>query len=351
MKVLYACTLDSPLGTNHSRFVGLQKIQANVELFDGSSMYDELRKIGRCFRDLAFSRLSTDISNKLVAACRQTQPDILWLDTGEWITPSAVNQIRAWGTFMVRHTTDALYPRRPLLLRFRRRRLRRTFSMFDLVFTSNECDQHRLKAVLGEKVHLTDLGYDESRFNDCPISLVDQAKWANDIIFVGHHEARTEAAVLALIDAGIKVTIFGNASWFKSKNKHRLKPYLQNGLSNCEYETALKATKIGLCCVSEWNYNQTAGRSFEIPGSGTFLLAMRTPRHLEFYREGIEAEFFGDHDELVRKAQHYLNHDDERTAIAAAGHRRCVDSGYAWGKIMQRDWHKTLLAYDLWKAK
>ena len=100
----------------------------------------------------------------------------------------------------------------------------------------------------------------------------------------------------------------------------------------------MKGAQIGLCFVSILNYNQTASRSFEIPGSGTFLLAIRTDQHLECYQESKEAEFFSDHDELVRKVTYYLEHGDAREAIAMRGHRRCVESGYSWAAIMARDW-------------
>jgi len=98
------------------------------------------------------------------------------------------------------------------------------------------------------------------------------------------------------------------------------------------------------------NYNQTAARSYEIPACGTFLLAMRTPQHLESYVEGREAEFFETPDELVRKARFYLDHDAERRAIARAGHERCVGDQYTWARYMRDDWSRTTDAYGRWKA-
>jgi glycosyltransferase involved in cell wall biosynthesis len=198
----------------------------------------------------------------------------------------------------------------------------------------------------GDKFQLTDLGYDHRRFNADPMSPELQEKWNNDLVFIGHHEKRTEAAILALIDAGVNVQVYGHGPWFRSKNSDRLAPHLKERLSNEDYESALKGAKIGFCSHSEWNYNQTAARSFEIPASGTFLLALRSQRHQEFYKEGEEAEFFLNHDELVRKTKHYLAHSEEREKIAAAGHRRAVDGGYSWDAIMKRDWEKVLVAYN-----
>jgi spore maturation protein CgeB len=111
-------------------------------------------------------------------------------------------------------------------------------------------------------------------------------------------------------------------------------------LNDEDYVYALKAAKIGLCVFSQYNHNQTAGRSFEIPACGTFLLALRSPQHTECYVEGVEAEFFDSHDELVRKARFYLANDRAREVIAARGHQRCMASGYSWAAIMKRDWKR-----------
>ena len=118
----------------------------------------------------------------------------------------------------------------------------------------------------------------------------------------------------------------------------KLTGHVNDNLGDQEYVWALKLARIGLCFVSEWNYNQTAGRSYEIPACGTMLLAMRTAEHQRHYREGEEAEFFSDETELVGKVRRYLGDDAARRGVAARGRERCVTSGYSWREIMLRDW-------------
>ena len=75
-------------------------------------------------------------------------------------------------------------------------------------------------------------------------------------------------------------------------------------------------------------------------------MAIRTPQHLECYEEGKEAEFFSDHEELVRKARYYLEHPEEREVIAKRGLERCVASGYSWDARTAKDWVKIKELYQ-----
>ena len=59
------------------------------------------------------------------------------------------------------------------------------------------------------------------------------------------------------------------------------------------------------------------------------MLAERTGRHLDFFEEGKEAEFFGSKEELLAKVKKYLSNNEEREMIARAGRERCLSSGYS----------------------
>ena len=63
-------------------------------------------------------------------------------------------------------------------------------------------------------------------------------------------------------------------------------------------------------------------RLFDVCGCGGFLLTNWQEELPELYEPGTEAEYFGSTDELLDKAGYYLEHEDERAAIALAGYER-----------------------------
>ena len=65
-------------------------------------------------------------------------------------------------------------------------------------------------------------------------------------------------------------------------------------------------------------------RDFEVPMSGGFYLAEHSDELAVFFTPGVEIETWRTRAELLEKCRHYLTHDAERRAIAAAGRARAL---------------------------
>lgn len=61
-------------------------------------------------------------------------------------------------------------------------------------------------------------------------------------------------------------------------------------------------------------------RAFETLSTGSFLLTNALPTLGELFEDGKHLVTYTDLDDAVEKARYYLQHDDEREAIARAGH-------------------------------
>jgi spore maturation protein CgeB len=65
-------------------------------------------------------------------------------------------------------------------------------------------------------------------------------------------------------------------------------------------------------------------RLFEATGAGAMLLTDRGANLGELFEPGREVVTFDDAEDLIAKARHYLEHEDERLSIAAAGQARTL---------------------------
>lgn len=89
--------------------------------------------------------------------------------------------------------------------------------------------------------------------------------------------------------------------------------------------------------------NETANmRIFEVTGCGVFLLTEYFDGLKQYFELGKEIETFRDDKELVEKIHYYLEHPNEREAIARRGQERCLSEysmenrAKAFDKIIQK---------------
>jgi spore maturation protein CgeB len=70
--------------------------------------------------------------------------------------------------------------------------------------------------------------------------------------------------------------------------------------------------------------SQIKGRTFEVPGTGGFLLTDRVPHLEEYFELEREVAVFDSTDDLVARVGWWLEHPEERQAVADAGYRRVL---------------------------
>ena len=70
-------------------------------------------------------------------------------------------------------------------------------------------------------------------------------------------------------------------------------------------------------------------RAFDIMGSGGFLLSNFQADFLEFFIPGEDFVFYESKEDLLRKIEYYLEHEEERQAIARSGHHK-VRAGHTF---------------------
>ena len=333
MEVIYVGITS---GTSGARLQALRDLGNDVQVFDYTKYIDSKTQFGRLLGYVLFSGTGVRRANAdLVCLARERRADVIWVDKADWLYPGTMAALRKMGNYLVHHVTDALFPS-SVFMKIQRRYLVSNSRFFHTIFTTNRHDWEILREEFGDVLVRTKLGYDHRRCKPLNGGSKVRDHFESDVVFVGHREPRTEKGILALIAAGVRIRVQG-VGWSGTKMPQLLRRSC-DPLTDDEYVRVLQTAKIALGYVSQWNYNETAGRSFEIPASGAFLLGIRTAEHQESYEEGVEAEFFGSEAELCEKTVRYLADAEAREKIAFAGAKRCITSGYSYHEITTKDW-------------
>lgn len=318
----------SPYLTTAARRDALIELGFPVESVDQAS----LARPSRLVSALTYRTLRTPgvyAFNRAIAdAARRFDPDVVWIEKGTYVFPSTFHELRRVPTrLLVYHNTDD-WKLSGWVHRLHWRFLRRTIADYDVHITSNlwNVDEFR-KAGFARVLHM-ELAANEAVRDPGPIPADQRNVLGGPVGFIGHWEPVTERRILRLLRAGIPVKVYGGG-WDHAQASAELAGAAQyRFVMGDEYARAIRSFDVNLGIVSKWNRNHTASRTFQIPALGAFLLHERNELVEKYFAEGVEAEFFDSDDELLEKCRHYLAHPEERERIAAAGRRRCIESGY-----------------------
>jgi len=204
--------------------------------------------------------------------------------------------------------------------------------LYNAVFTtkSYNLNPEELPSLGARKVIFVKQAFDPSIHRPVTINNSDEKSFGSNVSFTGTYESDRRNKLFYLADSGIKVRVWGNG-WAKYVGQHPTLQIENKPIYEEEYVKHICASKVNLCFLRKINRDLHTSRSFEIPACGGFMLAERTSDHQELFEEDKEAVFFDINDpkELLAKVRYYLEHDEERKAIAKAGRERCLKSGYS----------------------
>ena len=158
-----------------------------------------------------------------------------------------------------------------------------------------------------------------------------------DVSFVGLPHGDRRAVVARLAEEGHEVRCWGEG-WPSGRIDHDGMVHvfgasaINLNLSNSSTLPRTLRFRLGALARGRWSDarqsrprpTQIKGRTFEVPGSGGFLLTEAAPHLDEYFVPGREIGVFRDTDDLVVQVRHWLSTPEERTAVAEAGHRRAL---------------------------
>lgn len=249
--------------------------------------------------------------------------DLVLVSKGTWMKPETVHALRGGANsgHAVHLSIDSLFIDNRSHLFFG------SLPLYTICFTDKHFERTDYEKIGAQEVSIFTQGYGK-RF--AVAASASEAAADTDVCFIGHSQRHYRERLTAVAALGVNLGIWG-PGWPAAARKGP--PWMRHavrgeGLWGGTYPATMAAAKIGLGLLSKRIPEEATTRSVEIPASGALLLAERTRRHQELFKEGVEADFFDDDGELTDKICFYLANETVRERIAGAGQARALQSGY-----------------------
>ena len=260
------------------------------------------------------------------------KPDFVWVEKAIYVWPSTIGKIAAP---VVHYSPDAYFQRG-----YHQGLVLRSLTRYAAVLTTKTFNVAELLKRGARRSHYVGNAFDPDFHRPLPLSGAEGSGMCTDVCFLGRWEPDREETLAKLAESGVALHVWGR-DWGNRRLPRALRPcVVPKGAWGDDYAKVIGASKIVLNILSKWACDDETTRSIEIPACGGFMLAERTARHLEYFVEGQEAEFYAGFPELLEKVRFYLAADTARSQIARAGYERCLRSGYSYHDRM-----RSVLAY------
>ncbi len=250
--------------------------------------------------------------------------DFVWVEKGKWLYPETVTTLKErCKRAVVHYTPDAQ------LVDNQSRQFNESIPLYDVMFTTKPFEVDLYRNLGARNIFLVHQSYDSRRLYPRSLDRSDREAFESGVSFIGHYQPHYARYLKTASQLDARLRVWG-PGWRRYSRVHQWsrRVFAGDGVWQEDYAKALNGAAIALCLLSKKIPETTTTRSFEIPGSGAFMLAERSAPHLELFQEGVEAEFFASPEEFIEKINFYLRNPLARKKIAAAGHQRCIRSGY-----------------------
>jgi len=239
---------------------------------------------------------------------RRFQPDVVYLQNLNVLDDATLAALRGDGRLLAGQIASAA----PDAERLRR---------FDLLLTSFPHFVERFRA-LGVDSEYFRIGFDSRILDD-----LDDTPPSRELVFVGalnrlRHRRGNSTFNRAARRLPIEFwgyDLRGWPPWSRIRRGYRGEAW------GIDMYRLLRNARISLNRhIGEAEGHANNMRLYEATGVGSLLLTDEGSNLSDLFEPGREVVTYAGVDDLVEKARHYLNHEEERTAIAAAGQARTL---------------------------
>jgi hypothetical protein len=244
----------------------------------------------------------------VLAQAEEYEPDVVYVQNLSVFPPDVLRAMRARGRLLVGQIASELPPASQL-------------EPFDVIVTSFPHFVERFRK-LGIASEYLRIGFDPRVLEHVEPRVEHGAVFAGSLGRLQHDRGN---ALLAVAAEGVPIDFWGRGydDWPRDSPVRRRYHGEAWGL---DMYRVLAAARISLnrhIDVADGFANNM--RLYESTGVGTLLLTDAKSNLGELFDVGTEVVSYDGADDLIRKIEYFLAHEDERRAIAAAGQRRTLE--------------------------
>ncbi len=267
------------------------------------------------------------INKAFLQLIQQEKPDIVFIYRGNYFFPATIRKIKSLGAgrVFVYNNDDPFGIKHPSYLW---KYFINGLAGYDHIFCYREKNIQDCRALGFNNTSLLRSYYRKEE--NFPLENITDNRYKKSVCFIGHYEDDGRDDTLRyLIENGVPLKLYGTL-WERSKHYLFFLEYMQDQILPLyqDYNLCINSSLICLVFLSRLNNDTYTRRCFEIPATGTFMLSVYTDDLNSLFKEGVEAEYFRDKEELLSKTVYYLTHQEEREKIAQGGYARLLSDGH-----------------------
>lgn len=206
------------------------------------------------------------------------------------------------------------------------RNIRKSAKFSDITYSYRKGDIDKYKIHGAVNVKLLRGYYNENR--SYKIANLDSSFYVPKVIFLGHFENDERGEYLnALIESNIEIGIRKTDEWKRYAKDRKNIYFFEETVER--YNEILNKAEIAIVFLSKINKDTYTRRCFEIPATGTLMLAPYNEDLSGLFKENEEIIFYRNKEEFCTKVKYYLSHPDEAKRIGEGGRKRVLEDGHS----------------------
>jgi hypothetical protein len=255
-----------------------------------------------------------------VVAARTEDPDAIFIACTARVEAGALAQVKASveGVRLALVWPDPMQNLAPFTIA--------ALPIYDVVATYSERSIDSFRRLGAADVRWVPFAADTFLFGTISTPMEERQPFACDVVFVGNRRPERERAILALLDAGVNVKVWGENTWVKDAiAPARARRYWQGRPAyGADFVKATVSARLALNVIDDTNYPAANMRFFENLACRAPSLVSPCPEMEGLFPDGAGVAYFRNDVELVTRAKSLLADELERERMAEDGYRRVL---------------------------